>query len=81
MLYRNEGEARFKEIGSNVGLNVSGWAQAVCAADIDNDGVRVLGTDTRPGFAITHDAASAPARARRLDDLLPGGLSPTVAAP
>jgi hypothetical protein len=38
LLYRNEGPGKFREVGSAVGLNISGWAQAACAADIDNDG-------------------------------------------
>ena len=38
LLYRNEGPGRFREMGSAAGLKGSGWAQAACAADIDNDG-------------------------------------------
>lgn len=38
LLYRNEGEGRFRETGADAGLDVPGWAQAVCTADIDNDG-------------------------------------------
>ena len=37
-LYRNEGKGSFQEIGREVGLDVEGWAQAVCVADYDNDG-------------------------------------------
>jgi len=38
LLYRNEGPGRFREMGASAGLGVSGWAQAVCVADMDNDG-------------------------------------------
>jgi enediyne biosynthesis protein E4 len=38
LLYRNEAPGRFRERGSAAGLNVPGWAQASCIADIDNDG-------------------------------------------
>ena len=38
LLYRNEGAGRFRETGAAAGLKGSGWAQAACAADIDNDG-------------------------------------------
>jgi hypothetical protein len=38
LLYRNESPGLFREIGASVGLKASGWAQAVCAADLDNDG-------------------------------------------
>jgi enediyne biosynthesis protein E4 len=38
LLYRNEGPGRFQETGVAAGLGVSGWAQAACAADYDNDG-------------------------------------------
>ena len=38
LLYRNEGPGRFQETGAAAGLGVSGWAQAACAADYDNDG-------------------------------------------
>jgi hypothetical protein len=38
MLYRNLGENRFEESAVKAGLTGSGWAQAACAADFDNDG-------------------------------------------
>lgn len=38
LLYRNEDAGRFREMASDAGLKVSGWAQAACVADIDNDG-------------------------------------------
>lgn len=38
LLYRNEGPGRFREVGQAVGLKASGWAQAACVADMDNDG-------------------------------------------
>jgi hypothetical protein len=37
-LYRSDGKGRFQEVGREVGLDVEGWAQAVCVADYDNDG-------------------------------------------
>lgn len=37
-LYRNEGSARFKEVGRQTGFIVEGWAQGVCLGDYDNDG-------------------------------------------
>jgi enediyne biosynthesis protein E4 len=37
-LYRNDGKARFQEVGREHGFTVEGWAQAVCSADYDNDG-------------------------------------------
>ena len=38
MLYRNEGNGKFQERAKEAGLGPGGWAQAACAADIDNDG-------------------------------------------
>lgn len=38
LLYRNEGNGRFRQVAQQAGLTQSGWAQAACAADIDNDG-------------------------------------------
>jgi enediyne biosynthesis protein E4 len=37
-LYRNDGKARFTEVSQPAGLTRSGWAQAACAGDFDNDG-------------------------------------------
>src|SRR4029453_7172160 len=37
-LYRNDGKGRFTEVGLEAGLTRSGWAQAACAGDFDNDG-------------------------------------------
>ena len=37
-LYHNDGSGHFTEIGAQAGLTRSGWAQAACAGDIDNDG-------------------------------------------
>lgn len=36
-LYRNEGSGKFTLL-TGTGLNVEGWAQGVCAGDVDNDG-------------------------------------------
>jgi hypothetical protein len=38
LLYRNTGSGRFEEVAKRSGLTVTGWAQAACVADIDNDG-------------------------------------------
>lgn len=37
-LYRNNGKGLFTEVGEKAGLTVTGWAQAACAGDYDNDG-------------------------------------------
>ena len=37
-LYRNDGKGRFTEVSEQAGLTGTGWAQAACAGDIDNDG-------------------------------------------
>jgi hypothetical protein len=37
-LYKNDGAGHFTEVGAQVGLTRSGWAQAACVGDIDNDG-------------------------------------------
>ncbi|MGH9629652.1 MAG: CRTAC1 family protein, partial [Bryobacteraceae bacterium] len=45
-LYRNLGGLRFRDVTAKAGILHTGWAQGVCAGDIDNDGY----TDT----FITH---------------------------
>jgi hypothetical protein len=37
-LYRNDGTGHFNEVGRQAGLTRSGWAQAACVGDFDNDG-------------------------------------------
>ena len=37
-LYKNDGSGHFTEVGTQAGLTRSGWAQAACVGDIDNDG-------------------------------------------
>ncbi len=37
-LYRNNGKGRFREVGVEAGLTRTGWAQAACVGDFDNDG-------------------------------------------
>ncbi|MCU1328354.1 MAG: ASPIC/UnbV domain protein [Bryobacterales bacterium] len=37
-LYRNDGKGHFTDVAKQAGLTRSGWAQAGCAADFDNDG-------------------------------------------
>lgn len=38
VLYRNLGAGRFADVTRESGLATSGWAQGICAGDIDNDG-------------------------------------------
>jgi hypothetical protein len=37
-LYKNDGAGHFTEVGQQAGLTRSGWGQAACVGDIDNDG-------------------------------------------
>jgi hypothetical protein len=37
-LYRNKGDRTFEDVSVKSGLAKTGWAQGVCAGDIDNDG-------------------------------------------
>src|SRR5436190_441659 len=37
-LYRNDGRGHFTEVGQQAGLTRTGWAQAACVGDFDNDG-------------------------------------------
>src|SRR5689334_19606476 len=37
-LYRNDGRGHFTEVGREAGFTRTGWAQAACVGDIDNDG-------------------------------------------
>ena len=37
-LYHNDGKGHFTDVAKQAGLTKSGWAQAGCAADFDNDG-------------------------------------------
>ncbi len=37
-LYKNDGSGHFTEVGREAGLTRTGWAQAACVGDIDNDG-------------------------------------------
>ena len=37
-LYKNDGTGHFTEVGLQAGLTRTGWAQAACVGDIDNDG-------------------------------------------
>ena len=38
LLYRNDGKGHFTEVGQQAGFTRTGWAQAVCVGDFDNDG-------------------------------------------
>ena len=37
-LYKNDGHGKFTSSGAASGLDFEGWAQGVCAGDVDNDG-------------------------------------------
>ena len=37
-MYHNDGNGRFTDVTSQLGLTSSGWGQGVCAGDYDNDG-------------------------------------------
>jgi hypothetical protein len=37
-LYKNDGRGHFTEVGQQAGLTRTGWAQAACVGDFDNDG-------------------------------------------
>src|ERR1700676_881775 len=37
-LYKNDGRGHFTEVGQHAGLTRTGWAQAACVGDFDNDG-------------------------------------------
>src|SRR3954451_5711264 len=37
-LYRNDGKGHFTDVAQQAGLTRSGWAQAACVGDFDNDG-------------------------------------------
>jgi hypothetical protein len=37
-LYRNDGHGHFTDVAAQAGLTRTGWAQAACVGDIDNDG-------------------------------------------
>ncbi|HEV3484561.1 MAG TPA: VCBS repeat-containing protein, partial [Vicinamibacterales bacterium] len=37
-LYRNRGDGTFEDVTAKAGLALSGWGQAACAGDYDNDG-------------------------------------------
>jgi len=37
-LYHNDGKGHFQEVGRQAGITATGWGQAVCTGDFDNDG-------------------------------------------
>ena len=38
MLYVNDGTGKFQESAVKAGIDATGWGQAACVGDIDNDG-------------------------------------------
>ena len=52
-LYRNDGKGHFTEVGQQAGLTRSGWAQAACVGDFDNDGHPDLWSPTTATTAST----------------------------
>lgn len=51
LLYRNDGKGRFTEVGRQAGFTRTGWAQAVCTGDFDNDG--------NPDLLVTYYGANS----------------------
>ena len=73
-LYRNDGHGHFADVSREAGLTRSGWAQAACVGDFDNDGhPDFLGQNTASGDVAIwslngshviawHDVGATPAR-------------------
>ncbi len=56
-LYRNKGNGTFEDVTERAGLAQSGWGQAACAADYDNDG--------RADLFVTYLGSESPLSKRR----------------
>ncbi len=71
-LYRNEGDCKFVEVTSDVGLNVSFYGQGVAVGDYDSDGdvdlfVSAVGPNRAEGEKLNTEQGSGPNRLFRND--------------
>jgi hypothetical protein len=57
-LYRNKGDGKFDDVTDKAGLVRTGWAQAVCVGDYDNDGYDDLFISSYGKNALYHNNGS-----------------------